>query len=212
MSDTTVIYYTHNKENESFEKRIQETILENSGSTPIISVSRKPISFGKNICVGETEIDTLGMFRQILIGSQAATSKYIALAESDFLYPPEYFSFKPDYDDMFCMVNPIYVLYSKGRRSCKFYKKRGVECAAIVGRNYLIRCLSQVLSDPSCAERIGNLYRLGKFKFIHLKNPVITFKTGNGMHFLTPMSKYNQKTELPFWGSGIELVRKYCEN
>ena len=79
MSETTVVYYTHNQEIPSFEKRIQASILEHKGDLPIISVSQKPIDFGENICVGEQGVNSLNTWRQVLIGCQAAKTRFICL-------------------------------------------------------------------------------------------------------------------------------------
>jgi hypothetical protein len=55
----TILYYTSNREDESFEKKIQENILKQT-DLPIISVSQKPINFGKNILNYKSGIATQG--------------------------------------------------------------------------------------------------------------------------------------------------------
>ena len=56
MNDVTIIFYTSNDEDESFEKKIRDNILKQSNGIKIISVSRKPIDFGHNICIGEQPV------------------------------------------------------------------------------------------------------------------------------------------------------------
>lgn len=93
MTDSTIIYYSSGTESSSFEKKIQDTILENSGGLPIISVTQKPSDFGLNIDVGDVGASEMNMLRQILIGCYAATTKYVISAEADSLYGPDYFQF-----------------------------------------------------------------------------------------------------------------------
>ena len=64
--DKTIIYYTSNQEGSLFEEKIRENILKHKGNLPIISVSQKPMGFGKNICVGDVGHSYLNEFRQIL--------------------------------------------------------------------------------------------------------------------------------------------------
>ena len=55
-SKVAIIYYTSSREDPKFEKMVQDNILSVT-DLPIISVSQKPIDFGKNICVGGQFID-----------------------------------------------------------------------------------------------------------------------------------------------------------
>lgn len=41
-NNTTIIYYTHNREDPRFEKKIQENILKTCGGLPIVSVQFAP--------------------------------------------------------------------------------------------------------------------------------------------------------------------------
>lgn len=68
MIDATVLYYTSNREGENFEGRVREIILKNKGNLPLISVSQKPIDFGKNIVVGDHGASGFNMFRQPIYG------------------------------------------------------------------------------------------------------------------------------------------------
>ena len=103
MGDLTAIYYTCNRERPEFERRIQETLLEAMGDIPLISVSKKPIDLGHNICVGDVPggDSSQNAYRQFQIGARAATTKWVCPVEADFLYPPEYFTFEPEREDTF---------------------------------------------------------------------------------------------------------------
>lgn len=87
----TVIYYTSNREEKEFENKVKAKLLEVIGKLPLISVSQKPIDFRKNICVGDVGVCDANLFRQIQIGCEAANTPFVISAETDCLYPPEYF-------------------------------------------------------------------------------------------------------------------------
>ena len=211
MTSLTVLYCTSNRENPAFEQRVQATLVTNSSPLPIISVSQQPINLGTNICIGDIGASPENYFKQMLIGAEAATTPYICTAEADFLYPPDYFQFRPYRPDMFYLAGPLYVLYSSGRRMCRFYSKRPVEAACIVGRDHLIYSLKHYMV-PGANTRTSKLCDLGWRKIIHLSAPIITFKTGNGLHWSTPMSIRSWDSELPYWGSATNVLRRYYEN
>jgi hypothetical protein len=97
MSDLTVIYYTSNyleKKNPYFVANTKKQLLKAIGDIPLISVSQEPMDFGKNICLGIIGRSHLNIYRQILEGCKAATTKFVALAEDDILYSPEHFDFR----------------------------------------------------------------------------------------------------------------------
>ena len=91
MNDLTAIYYTANVISDHFAKNTQKQLLEATRDLPLISVSKKPMDFGRNICVGDTPRSHINTYRQALIGAKAAATKYIALCEDDILYSPEHF-------------------------------------------------------------------------------------------------------------------------
>lgn len=98
MPDLTIVFYTANVISDHFAKKVQNNLLTAINGLPVISVSKKPMSFGyntKNICVGDTPRTHFNIYRQALIGAKAATTKYIALCEDDVLYSPEHFKYRP---------------------------------------------------------------------------------------------------------------------
>jgi len=94
MTDLTIIYYTSNyldDKNPEFLVNTKKQLLKAADGLPIISVSHKPIELGTNICVGDIGRHHLNIYKQILIGCKAATTKYVAMAEDDILYSYEHF-------------------------------------------------------------------------------------------------------------------------
>ena len=90
-SDLTIIYYSSNQEKPEFEQKIVDNLKKVAGDIPIISVTHVPMDLGTNFCVAEQPVCYSSEFRQILIGLKEAKTKWCIAAESDCLYPPEYF-------------------------------------------------------------------------------------------------------------------------
>ncbi len=88
--DLSVVYYTCNAISPRFAVNTQRYLRDAIGDLPLITVSHKPMGFGKNIVV-DLERSHFNIYRQALIGAKEATTKYIALAEDDVLYSPEHF-------------------------------------------------------------------------------------------------------------------------
>jgi hypothetical protein len=206
--DKTIIYYTANAEDPMFEQRIRDDLKKKAGDIPIVSVSRKPIDFGTNICVGEQPVSYTSEWKQLLIGLKAAKTKYVIAAEADCLYPSEYFTFTPPEEGMMYNYNNIYIIwkYKNG-----FYKKTGYcEGAQVCGREHWIKRLEPLLPDkwePYARREENELVRkIFSERKEFTGNPVISFKTRDGVSYRTTFIN-NKIKELPYWGT-IEEVKK----
>ena len=205
--NATIIYYSSNREKPDFEKRVQETILKNS-DLPIISVTQKPMDFGHNICVGDVGVSGFNMFRQVQIALKEATTKFVISAESDCAYPPEYFTFEPERDDIPYRETNLYVI--PDARDYFFYKKEGATHAQIVGRKFYLQRLEALFGDaPAWApeeknfpkERTGKNDIFDKIAYFRTAQPVFQIKTHMGMRYFT----HSDRTPIPeidYWGSG----------
>jgi len=89
-----VLYYTDNKLDERIMNTAQNLINEGAKDLEIVSVSLKPINFGKNIHL-PLERGYLTMFKQILTGLKAMTSDVVFFCEHDVMYHPSHFEFTP---------------------------------------------------------------------------------------------------------------------
>lgn len=215
MEDITVIYYTSNREDESFESKVRENILKYSGGLPIVSVSQKPINFGENHCVGDVGTSGFNCFRQILLACRYAKTKFVLSTEADCLYPPDYFTFVPERDDRCYRNSNLYVMGDQ--RDYWYYKSEGATHAQIVGRKYYIETLEKLFEGaPEWNPNEKNFPKERHHKediFDHIeyyqtKNPVFQIKTHKGMRYYT----HSDRTpiyELPFWGKGKEVKKKY---
>ena len=218
MIDTTVIYYTSNRETENFEGEIIKELLKSSGDLPVVSVSQKSMNFGKNICVGDVGASNINTKKQILIGLEEATTKYVHMAEADFLYPPEYFQFVPERDDTVYYLDNIFVLFCNRNR---LHRKRNSDGALVCNRLYLKNLLSQALEhapewfdgrdEPEYEGKLKHntvLYSGSRLPFT-TEIPAVSFKTGNGVSWRCPHSKNDYKLKLPRWGTAEALNERF---
>lgn len=219
MKTKTILYYTANTEDHKFEAKIRKNILKQKGDVPIISVSQKPMDFGKNICVGDVGHSYLNMYRQILIGAKAAKTPYIILAECDFLYPESYFSFEPNGADSYRYSN-VWIVFKEKLYS--YRRKINSEGASIWKRRYIIKLLEEYLDGgPQWHDgRIQNKDKNGKPKKGTLSVPFelfdgdiacIGFKTGLGMGRQTNVlhGREYMSMKLPYWGHISTLRKEY---
>lgn len=210
----TIIYYTSNREDPNFERKVQETLLKNCGGLPIISVSQKPIDLGKNICVGDVGVSGFNMFRQVQIACKAAKTRFVISAEADCLYPPDYFQFIPPRIDACYRNSNLYVM--PDRRDYFFYKKEGATHAQIVGREFYLKVLKKLFAGAPKwnteekdfpKERWGKADVFDEILYWKGKNPVFQIKTHKGMRYYTHSDR-TPIPSLPYWGLG-KKVRSY---
>lgn len=206
----TIIYYTANTE--LFENKIIEDLKIKAGDIPIISVSRKPIDLGKNICIGEQPICYSNLWKQILIGLKEAKTEFCISAESDCLYPLEYFTFIPPVNNAVYRYKHIWIFWENRN---KFWRKPRMEGAQICGRKYWIERLEYMLDNHKGWQPIENPNQLVRKIFeteggMWCGNPVITFKTKNGISGKTSLVRnIPPVTDLPYWGDADFIRKKY---
>jgi hypothetical protein len=202
--NTTIIYYTANMENPEFENKIIENLKRQAGDIPIISVSRKPMDLGKNICIGEQPVCYSNSWKQLLLGLKEAKTRFCLAAESDCLYPPEYFQFIPPRDDLVYRYNNVWCSW---KRRSAFYKKPRCEGAQMCGRKYWIERLEAMLGGHEGWQPMETLATTLVTRIFPDEdraswgvNPVITFKTGQGMGGRTSLIRNSRAMSLPYWG------------
>lgn len=205
----TILYYTSNKEDPEFEQKIINDLLSKKGDLQLVSVSQKPMDLGKNICVGNVGMSYINEWRQILIGAKIATTPYLIMAESDFLYSPEYFQFEPKgglayrYDNLYIIWKD---LFHKARR------KSTSEGAMIINRKYLIEFIENFLKDfPEWQSGYAKLPSVLPFETFHEEIPCISFKTGQGVRTNTNYlhGPENKAFVLHGWGHVKEIRSKF---
>lgn len=212
--DLTICYYSANQESPVFEQKIIDNLIKQAGDIPIISVTRKPLRLGKNICIGEQSICYINSFRQLLVGLEEAKTEFCIAAESDCLYPPEYFQFTPPTNDNVYRYTNLWVHFD-GRD--RFWKKSCVEAAQMCDRLHWIKSIKKVLAghdgwNPAPNKDLPLIFTTrDKYSWTG-KNPVLYFKTHNGINFKTGYDQEGSVKELPYWGTAEEVHNKYlCE-
>ena len=198
-----------------FEENIKRHLLEQIDGLPLISVSQKPIDFGKNICVGEVGISGHNAFRQLQMGVQEAKTKYICPAESDMVYSPQYFDFVPPRDDIFYLASPLHVLFNQRRFGRSFaLKTHGSESAMIVSRDLVLGRMEDMFKGAEMWGPIEEeiwLLRKQPVEFIP-DTPVLTFKTDNNMHRKTPHDVNSRVKDVPYWGNVYDVIKRFNAN
>ena len=200
--NTTIIYYTSNRENEAFEQKIRDRL---PLDFPIISVSQKPIKLGKNICVGDIGACYENVYKQMLIGCEAAKTPFVNFCEADTLYPPDYFAYQPKELNKRYWFEPVYILYplSPSLQNSFYFKGRS-DCAHMAGREYVISLLKE--AGPTGMKYKGK-HRPTK---VELENPIINIKTGDGMRPKTQTANF-PVLSLPYWGKAKDIREELFE-
>lgn len=211
-----IIYVSSNKEMPEFEDRIRKNILDMKGNIPVISVTQKPIEFGKNIVVGDVGVSGFNMFRQVLIGLKESDADYVISCEADCLYPPDYFDFIPPKLDVPYRNSNVYVM---AQHRNYFYKKpEGATHAQIVGRQFYIDTLEKLFEGaPEWSdernfpkERYGKEDVFDKIGYWNTYNPVVQIKTSQSMRHHT-RSERTPIYDIPYWGNGKDFRKKYYD-
>lgn len=190
----TILYYTGSREDPQFEAKIINNLKTQAGEIPIVSVSQKPLDLGKNICVGDIGHSYLNMHKQIYAGLKHIKTDYVAMAESDFLYPPGYFSFQPKDKDMYRYDN-VWIVFKNGPYS--FRRKRNSEGASYIKREFLMTQVKKRLDGILKSDILAV-----PFESFGGKYACVSFKTGSGVRSQTNIlhGRSNISTKLPYWG------------
>ena len=215
----TIIYYTSNREEEAFEQKVIKDMLSKAGNLPIISVSQKPMKLGKNICLGDVGHSYLNCRKQMLMATKLARTEYVIHTESDILYPPEYFKFKPSGDNIYRYAN-VWVMWLKDKDRKNFYHKPDTfDGAMITKRDFSIDVLTKFLepypgwySENSRGHKPRHpaWNRIQK-SYIYGENPCIHIKTKFGLAYTTGVDEKPESTRknLPYWGDVEKLRAKF---
>ena len=226
MIDATIIYYTSNQIHEYFAENIRKKIVESSGNKlPIISVSQKPINFGKNICVGKIGVLVYNVYKQILAGAKKAETKFVMCAEDDTLYPPEHFkTTRPQQDRLYYNTHR----WTIDPSNVYFFRRHKISMlACIAPTDMLIDILETRFkmfpepvpkgifqpAEPGMCEKYFDLPKVHYKKFA-TKQPIVTFSHRGGLggrRKIVYMTDKLQNTLEP-WGKASVLWEKIYGN
>lgn len=213
---TSIIYLSSGSELPEFERKTRETLLKNCGGLPIIAVTQLPVDLGENctnIVVGKVGSSGFNFCRQMQIGLQNATTKWVISAESDCIYPPDYFQFQPPEEGKVYRNTHQYVLkYKQG-----FFKKKSSTFAQVADRKFMLDRLNYIFSLKPSPQWTTELYNFPKeygvkflesYEYFRTKNPCVSFKTGNGMRLHT-VTKDEELQEIRYWGKASDVAKEY---
>lgn len=222
---TTILYYSSSREPPAFEQRIVQFLHEsNTSECPIVSVTQTPLNAGTNICVGEQQQCESHRLQQIWIGLQYCTTPYVVMAESDFIYPPEYFTFVPASTECIYDYEPIYLLYMwVGKKTNgQFWLKNmseGARCSSVQYQfDYITHLIHQLVKTPPhelpliCEWLRHERQRLqpsASFTYRRERfagNPAVSMRTKFGMGYVYKATPAGHGIdEIPYWGTAHAL-------
>ncbi len=228
MNDLTIIYYTANFISDKFMKNIQKQLLTASGDLPIISVSQKPMNFGRNICVGNIGRTHINIWREAYIGAKEAKTKYIALAEDDVLYSPGCFTRHTPTPGVFAYNQNVWRLYTWVKPAIFSYLDFINMNSLVCERDLFVEAMEERfakwpddskinLSDwgePGKYEGKGHL-EVTERKIEEFYSPIsnIAFSHQTALSFLHLGKRkklgYLRSFEVPYWGHAEEILKLY---
>ena len=227
--DCTIIFYTANMLHEPFAGKVREQLLKAAGDIPVISVSQKPMDFGTNVCVGDTGRSHLNLYRQILIGSKAAKTKYVAMAEDDILYSYEHFHTRLPSPNTFLYNINKWSIFTWNHPAIFSYRERMVVNSLIAERDMLVDSLQERFDkypdeskvelshwgDPGRYEdKLGVTIRKTETFKSSVPNIVFSHPEAFGYLNLGNRKKLGPERvyELPIWGKAEDILRIYEQN
>ncbi len=224
MNDLTVLYYTANTLKEPFATKVREVLWNAKGESPLISVSQKPLNYGKNIIVNLPHA-YLSIYKQILIGAKATETEYLALAEDDCLYSKEHFLFRPKSDE-FAFDMARWSIYSWSNPPIFSLKYRHSNSTLIAPTKLLVNALEErfakfpdeskidirLFGEPGRYERQLGV-TVQKTCDYTSNCPCITFSHPEaiGYQYLGNRKKLGEikAYDIPFWGKAEDIIKKF---
>jgi hypothetical protein len=200
-TDITILYYTANV----IAKGIEYSVLRSlkGHGIPIVSVSQEPMDLGKNIVVPK-ERSLTNIYRQVLAGAKAATTKYVALCEDDCLYVKEHFKYRPKNAPFAYNLNR-WMFHLDQDDKVFSYRERIVLSQCIANREKLIECLEKGERDREMGREDGYA-----FETFRTEEPNLIFchkKNTSGKKYLG--KDLPTRTELANWGKADYWIRKF---
>lgn len=221
MNDLTIIYYTANLISKFFEDNIVSHLKGVVGDTKIISVSWKPMDLGENILFEGIRPSVYYIYKQILVGAERATTKYVACAEDDTVYSKSHFEFRPP-DDTFAYNEGHWEIY----KNYFIYRGKRNMSTCIANRKLLVDTLRKRFekypnfldskkgetggfSEPGRHEHVLGLPPVKMMGFSSEIPPVVFWHRPSmgGIRKLKPHDKLS--ADLPYWGNARQLWDKF---
>lgn len=224
--DLTLLYYTGNASERPFFARVREHLLSVASDLPLISVTQKPLAFGQNICVGEIGRSHLNIYRQILAGAKAATTRFVALCEDDALYPRERFLEFPQVDDAFIYDMHRWSLYTWTDPAIYSLKNRHTNVSLIAPRQLLIEALEERFAkfpddskvplarwaEPGRYEKLLGVTERKIVEYV-ASEPTVVFTHEDALGYALQGKRKRlgkiRAWDIPYWGKAQDVLNNY---
>jgi hypothetical protein len=191
---------------------------------PVITLSKKPMSFGLNILDKHEEKSYWNIYRAMLRGARAAKTPFVAVVEDDTLYSPAHFKeFRPKLDEV-SYNRSRWSLFSWENKPMYCVRQRVSNCSLIASRGLLIEALEEREAKyPNGNDYVGEVgrpiveRRLGvtprKMVEWYSTVPIIQLNHPHGIDE-TQQRKWKKHGQLkaydiPYWGKAEDIVRIY---
>ncbi len=222
MKDLTIIYITASETPKKFANYHMSILEKAIGNYPVISISRKPMEFG-DINILDTEPKSLSnIYWQMLQAAKLATTKYIATAEDDTLYPEEHFNFyRPDDDTVAYNQNRL-ALFNWGKPTYNWRDRRS-NCTLIAPRELVIEALEErfakwpdgtppKMSGEIGRDRIERQLKISLRKAIDVYSSISVIQI-NHDNASEPRQRNHRKRlgpikafDIPHWGKAADII------
>lgn len=136
-----IIYYTNNKCDKVIMDAVIKRLNKICTGMEIISVSHKPMNFGKNI-VMDLPSEAQSIFKQIYRGLQESKADIVYLTEHDVLYHPSHFEFEASHKDHFYYNQNVWQVDAQTGQA--LYKRSKRTSQLVVYKNALIEYLDKL--------------------------------------------------------------------
>jgi hypothetical protein len=222
--DITALYLTTNRMPDAWIEFHMEHLKAALKDIPVISLSRIPMDFGKNM-IDKGPYGYVNIYKQILRGAKRAKTKYVAVVEDDTLYSEDHFRrFRPRKDEfaynrnrwsIFSWGTPVYSL-----------RQRISNCSCIAPRKLMIEALEERFTKfgydipkTLCGECGRN--KLERRMGITLRKQVDFFSTISIVQLSHPSGTEDRQQimrkshaeirafDIPHWGRPEDLIKYY---
>lgn len=224
--DLTIIFLTLNNLPKGWEEYHKQVLLEAIGDAELITISRVPTDMGKGVNLIQTETPSASnVYWQMLRAAKIATTKYVAVAESDTLYCKDHYQFRPNPGE-FAYNGSHWSLFTIGTPIYGWRNRRG-NYSMICEREILIEALEERFAkypNGTPPEKTGEIGRWRTDKLLgvtprkaidfYTNNPIINVNHPFG---LDERARRNRKTygslrayDIPGWGKAEDLAKKFA--
>ncbi len=222
--DLTILFLTANEVPLAWAEYQKSVLLEAANGLPIITVSRKPLSWGINL-IDEEPKTISNIYWQLLRAAKHANTEYVAVAEDDTLYPYDHFhTFRPPADTFAYNKNRL-GMFTWGKPTY-FFKDRRSNSTLLAPRQLIIDALEERYSkypDGTPASITGELGRkniedkLGLLprKCVDYTTDISVLRLDHDFGIDTLSRSHRkglglaQSYDIPYWGKALDIKAKF---